>query len=92
MLKAQDRSFLIAVYSFTVVSAGFEVNQTWLQIGYKKFADVVERKDYLNYVHEKRIESAVYYEKSKASTRVGMTIKRLQTRMNTGFLTCHFAL
>ena len=72
MLKAQDRSFLMAMYSFTVVSTGFEVNQTWLQIGYKKFTDVVERKDYLDYVYKKRIESAACYEKSKASTRVGM--------------------
>ena len=62
----------MAVCSFTVVSTGFEVNQTWLQIGYKNFTDVVERKNYLDYVYKKRIESAACYEKSKASTRVGV--------------------
>ena len=45
------------------------MNQTWLQIGYKKFVDTVEIVDYLDCVHEKRIESAVYYEESKPSTR-----------------------
>ena len=58
--------------SFAVASTGFEVNQTWLQIGYKKFVDAVKRLDYLDCVYEKRIESAVHYKKSKASTRVGM--------------------
>ena len=60
------------VYSFTVVSTDFEVNQTWLQIGNKKFTDVVERKDYLDYVYEKRIESAVCCEKSNTSTSLAM--------------------
>ena len=62
----------MAVYCFTVVLTGFEVNQAWLHIGYKKFVDVVEGQNYLDYVYEKRIESAVYYEKSKPSTRVGI--------------------
>lgn len=61
------------VYSFIVVPTGFEVNQTWLQIGYKKFSDAVEIVDYLDCVYEKRIESAVYCEKSKSSARVGMS-------------------
>lgn len=60
------------VYSFTVVPGGFEVNQAWLQIGYKKFVDAVKRLDYLNCVYEKRIENAVYYRKSMPSTRVGV--------------------
>ena len=55
-----------------VVSTGFEVNQIWLQIGYKKFLDAVESLYYLDCVYEKRIESAVYYKKSKTSTRVGI--------------------
>lgn len=58
------------------------MNQTWLQIGYKKFTDVVERTDYLDYVHEKRIESAVYYEKSKASTRVGVIFSENRKNLN----------
>ena len=31
----------------------FEVNQAWLQIGYKKFTDAVEGLNYLDYVYEK---------------------------------------
>ena len=64
---------ILVLYFFTVVPAGFEVNQAWLQIGYKKFEDVVERLDYLDCVYKKRIESAVYYKESKPSTRVGVS-------------------
>lgn len=55
-----------------MVANGFEVNQAWLQIGYKKFKDAVEWLDYLDCVDKKRIESAVYHEKSMSGARVGM--------------------
>ena len=48
------------------------MNQTWLQIGYKKFVDAEEGSDYPDYVYEKRIESAVYHNKSMSGTRVGI--------------------
>ena len=34
----------------------------------------MEQKDCLDYVHKKRIESAIYHEKSKTSTRVGVIV------------------
>ena len=48
------------------------MNQAWLQIGYKKFVDAVEWLDYLDCAYEKRIESAVYHEKSMSGARVGV--------------------
>lgn len=70
---------------FTVVLTGFEVNQTWLQIGYKKFANAVECVDYLDCVYEKRIESAVYHNKSMSGARVGITDKTRKALKILGF-------
>lgn len=79
MLNSQEINLSIMLYSFAVVPNSFEVNQMWLQIGYKKFVDAVERLDYLDCVHEKRIENALYHEESKPSTRVGMSFWTLET-------------
>ena len=40
---------------------------------------------YVDYLDEKRIESAFYNPKSKPKTWVGMTLETAQTRMNIGF-------
>jgi len=49
------------------------VSQSWLQNGYKKFEDAVEALKCVDYLDKKRIESALYYHKSKSDARVGIT-------------------
>ena len=38
------------------------------------------------------LAGSFFYGIAEGKDRVGMTVKTAQTRMNTGFLTCHFAL
>jgi len=44
-----------------MVSSGCEVNQPWLQDGYKKFKDALDSLKCVDYVDEKRTESAFYH-------------------------------
>ena len=60
-------------HSFAVVSCGFEVNQTWLQIGYKKVADAEEWLKKADNTNEKRWKSVVLHEKIRSGGRVGIT-------------------
>jgi len=89
-----DAVILSICYASISIGNSFEWlagESSWLQNGYKKFEDAVDVLKYMDYSDKKRIESTFYYPKSKPDTRVGMKSKTAQTRMNTGFLTCHFA-
>ena len=46
----------------------------WLQDGYKKFKDALDSLKCVDYVDEKRTESAFYYPISKPETRVGVKL------------------
>lgn len=61
----------------TMATKNQTAKTTWIM----KAIQIAPAKSY----KQKRLEFA-------CGERVGMSVKRLQTRMNTGFLTCHFAL
>ena len=62
------------VYSFAVVSSGFDVNHSWLQNGYKKVEEPLESLKYVDYVDEKWIINAFYHRKLMSVPRVGIGV------------------
>ena len=44
----------------------------WLQNGYRNFKDAIKSLEYVEYVDEIRIFDAVFHEKSRSSSRVGI--------------------
>ena len=46
----------------------------WLQNGYKNFKDAIKSSEYVDFVDELRIISAVFHQKSRPSSRVGIRI------------------
>ena len=50
----------------------------WLQNGYKNFKDAIKSLEYVEFVDEIRIFDAVFHEKSRSSSRVGMIVQSPQ--------------
>jgi len=44
----------------------------WLQNGYKNFKDAIKSLEHVDFMDELRIFSAVFHQKSRPSSRVGM--------------------
>ena len=52
----------------------------WLQNGYKNFKDALYGLNYVEFMDELRIISAVFHEKSRPSSRVGMRYENRKTQ------------